>query len=70
VNANMLKHVLEKCGDDITRENLMKQVADIHDLHLPLHLPSIILKTTAADFGAFRSLQLQRFDGARWVNLD
>lgn len=70
VNANMLKHVLEKCGDDLRRENLMKQVADIHDVHLPLHLPSIVLKTTPADFGAFRTLQLQRFDGARWVDLN
>ncbi len=70
VNANMLKHVLEKCGDDLTRENLMKQAADIHDVHLPLHLPKVVLKTSATDFGAFKTLQLQRFDGARWVDLD
>lgn len=70
VNANMLKHVLEKCGDDLTRENLMKQVADIHGVHLPLHLPTIVLKTSPADFAAFKTLQLQRFDGARWVDLD
>lgn len=70
VNANMLKHVLESCGDNLTRENLMKQVADIHDVHLPLHLPKVVLKTTKDDFGAFKALQLQRFDGQRWVDLD
>ncbi len=70
VNANMLKYVLEKCGDDLTRENLMKQAADIHDVHLPLHLPKVVLKTSPTDFAAFKTLQLQRFDGARWVDLD
>lgn len=70
VNANMLKHVLESCGDDLTRENLMKKVADIHDVHLPLHLPKVVLKTTPSDFAAFRSLQLQKFDGQRWVDVE
>lgn len=70
VNANMLKFVLESCGDNLTRENLMKQVADIHDVHLPLHLPKVVLKTTKDDFGAFKSLQLQRFDGQRWADIE
>lgn len=70
VNANMLKHVLESCGDNLTRENLMKQVAAISGVHLPLHLPKVVLKTDPTDLAAFKALQLQRFDGARWVNLD
>jgi len=70
VNAHMLKHVLESCGDNLTRENLMKQVADIHDVRLPLHLPKVVLKTAKDDFGAFKALQLQRFDGQRWVDVD
>lgn len=70
VNANMLKLILESCGDNLTRENLMKQVADIHDIHLPLHLPKVVLKTTKDDFGAFKSLQLQRFDGQRWADIE
>lgn len=69
VNANMLKHVLDACGDDLTRENLMKRVADIHDVHLPLHLPKVVLKTSPTDFAAFKALQLQRFDGARWADV-
>ncbi len=70
VNAHMLKHILEQCGDNLTRENLMKQIADIHDVHLPLHLPKVVLKTTKDDFGAFKALQLQRFDGQRWIDVD
>ncbi|MFT4099970.1 MAG: ABC transporter substrate-binding protein [Burkholderiaceae bacterium] len=70
VNANMLKKVLEACGDDLTRKNLMKQVANIHDVHLPLHLPKVALKTTPDDFAAFRALQLQKFDGKKWVSVD
>ena len=69
-NATMLHHVLKSCGDDLTRENVMKQVSNIHDIHLSMHLPKIVLKTTPQDFAAFQSLQLQRFDGSRWVDVD
>jgi len=70
VNAAMLRHVLEECGDDLTRDNVMKQVANIHDVRLPLHLPRVTLKTTPQDLSAFKSLQLQRFDGEKWVDVD
>lgn len=70
VGAVMLRHVLEGCGDDLTRENVMRQVANIHDIHLPMHLPGIKLETTPQDFAAFKSLQLQRFDGEKWTPLD
>lgn len=70
INAHMLKNVLEACGDNITRENLMNQVSNIHDVHLPLHLPKTVLRTTKDDFSAFKSLQLQRFDGQKWTDID
>ncbi len=70
LNAQMLRHVLESCGDDLTRENIMKHVANIHDVHLPMQLPHIVLKTTPDDFGIYKSLQLQRFDGKNWVDID
>jgi branched-chain amino acid transport system substrate-binding protein len=69
-NATMLRHVLEDCGDELTRDNVMKQVANIHDVRLPLHLPHVVLKTTPQDLSAFKSLQLQRFDGEKWVDVD
>jgi branched-chain amino acid transport system substrate-binding protein len=70
VRSVMLRHVLEACGDDLTRENLMKQVGDIHDIHLPLHLPKVVLKTTPQDFSVYKAMQLQRFDGKNWVDVD
>lgn len=70
VNSHMPRHVLEAYGDDLTRENLMRQVANIHDVRLPLHLAKVVLKTTPTDFAAFRSLQLQQFDGKKWANVD
>lgn len=69
-NATMLHHVLKSCGDDLTRENVMRQVGNIDDVKLSLHLPRVVLKTTPTDFAAFKALQLQRFDGTRWVDLD
>ena len=62
--------MLEACGDDLTRENLMRQVSNIHDLHLPLQLPKVKLNTTPDDFAAYNALELQRFDGEKWVNID
>jgi branched-chain amino acid transport system substrate-binding protein len=69
-NATMLRHVLEDCGDNLTRDNVMKQVTNIHDVRLPLHLPHVTLKTTPQDLSAFKSLQLQRFDGEKWIDVD
>ncbi len=69
-NAAMLLHILQACGDDLTRENVMRQASSISNVKLPLHLPKVVLKTTPTDFSAFKALQLQRFDGTRWVDLD
>jgi branched-chain amino acid transport system substrate-binding protein len=69
-NAGMLHHVLKTAGDDLTRENLMRVVGNIDNVHVPLHLSNIVLKTTPDDFSAFRTLQLQRFDGKHWVDID
>lgn len=69
-NATMLHHILKACADDLTRENVMRQVGNIQGVQLPLHLPKVVLKTTPTDFSAYRTLQLQRFDGAQWVDLE
>jgi len=65
--AQTLVHVLKQCGDDLTRENLMKQAASIRNLELPLLLPGIRINTSATEYGAIRQFQLQRFDGKQWV---
>jgi branched-chain amino acid transport system substrate-binding protein len=65
--AQTLVHVLQQCGDDLTRENVMREAANLHDLQLPMMLPGILINTGPANFRPIRQMQLQRFDGERWV---
>ena len=57
----------ERCGDDLTRENVMKQAANLKDVELPLFLPGIKINTSATDYYPIESLQMLRFDGKRWA---
>ena len=58
--------VLKQCGDDLSRENLMKQANNIKDLELPLLLPGIKLNTSPDDHYPIEQLQLVKFDGKGW----
>jgi len=64
-----LEHVLRSCGDELTRENVMKQAASIKDLVLPTSLPGISLNTSSSDFAPIEQMQLIKFDGKNgtWV---
>ncbi|ABD08796.1 Extracellular ligand-binding receptor [Rhodopseudomonas palustris HaA2] len=64
--AQTFEHVLKACGDELTRENLMKQAASIKDLELPILLPGIKLNTSATHFTPMSQEQLMQFDGTRW----
>jgi branched-chain amino acid transport system substrate-binding protein len=66
-NAQLLVHVLKQCGDDLTRENVMRQAGMLRDLELPLLLPGIRVDTSATDYDPIQQLQLMRFDGTKWV---
>ena len=59
--------VLKQCGDNLTRENIMKQAASLKDLVLPLALPGIKVNTSATDFAPFQQEQMVKFDGKQWV---
>jgi branched-chain amino acid transport system substrate-binding protein len=59
-------HVLKNCGDDLTRENIMKQAASIKDLELGGLLPGVKVNTSATDFAPLSQLQLMRFKGETW----
>lgn len=65
--AQTLVEVLKQCGDDLTRENVMRQAADLRDLRLPMMLPGILINTSPSNFRPIRQMQLERFDGERWV---
>jgi branched-chain amino acid transport system substrate-binding protein len=64
--AQGLVHVLKACGDDLTRENVMKQAASIKDLELGGLLPGIKVNTSATDFAPLAQLQLMKFKGETW----
>jgi branched-chain amino acid transport system substrate-binding protein len=64
--AQGLVHVLKACGDNLTRENIMKQAASIKDLQLGGLLPGVKVNTSATDFAPLSQLQLQKFKGEGW----
>jgi ABC-type branched-subunit amino acid transport system substrate-binding protein len=58
--------VLTQCGDNLTRENIMKQAANLKDFRTEMLLPGIKINTGPTDFAPISQLQLQRFKGERW----
>jgi hypothetical protein len=58
--------VLKKCGDNLTRENVMRQAANM-DHPLPMLLPGVRVKTAPDDFYPIEQQQLQKWDGTKWV---
>ncbi len=64
--AQTLVQVLKQCGDNLTRENVMKQAANL-DMQLPMMLPGVNVKTSPDDFFPIERSQLSKFDGKTWV---
>jgi branched-chain amino acid transport system substrate-binding protein len=64
--AQTLAHVLKQCGDNLTRENVMKQAASIKDLELGGLLPGVKVNTSATDFAPLSQLQLMKLQGNTW----
>jgi ABC-type branched-subunit amino acid transport system substrate-binding protein len=64
--AQTMIHVLQACGDDLTRENIMKQAASIKGLQLEGVLPGITINTSVTDFAPIKQFQLRKFKGERW----
>ena len=63
----LMAQTLKQCGNDLSRENIMKQAANIKNLDLPLLLPGIKVNTSPTDFAPIEQEQLAKFDGERWV---
>src|ERR1700751_586368 len=64
--AQLLVHVLQKCGDDLTRENVMKQAASLNGFATDTALPGIKAITSATDYRVNKQLQMMKFNGERW----
>jgi len=61
-----LVQVLKQCGDDLSRENVMKQAANLKNFTVPMLLPGIAINTSPTDFAPIKQIQMARFDGQRW----
>jgi branched-chain amino acid transport system substrate-binding protein len=64
--AQLLVHVLEQCGDDLTRENVMKQATSLKDFEVDLALPGIKINTSPTDYRIHKQFRMMRFNGERW----
>ena len=64
--AQTLIHVLKQCGDDLSRENVMRQAANLHDFQVGMLLPRITVNTSPTDFAPVKQMQMQRFNGQTW----
>ncbi|MBO6639073.1 MAG: ABC transporter substrate-binding protein [Roseitalea sp.] len=64
--AQTMEQVLRQCGDDLSRENVMAQAANLRDLALPMLLPGVTINTAPDDYRPIEAMRLQRFNGAKW----
>ena len=64
--AQTMVAVLKMCGDNLTRDNVMKQAASLNNVSLPMLLPGITLNTSADNFQPMKQMQLEKFDGTTW----
>jgi branched-chain amino acid transport system substrate-binding protein len=66
-HAASVVQLLRRCGDQLTRENVMYQATHLQTMQVPMLLPGITLNTSPTDYSPIKQMQLQRFDGTSWV---
>jgi hypothetical protein len=64
--AQLLAYVLNRCGDDLTRANVMKQATSLNQVKLDLLLPGITINTSSTDYRVIKQFRTMRFTGERW----
>lgn len=69
VCAFAIAEVLRRCGNELTRENLLKQATTLRDFAIPLLLPGVTLTNGPDDYTAYHAMEIMRFDGERWTGL-
>jgi ABC-type branched-subunit amino acid transport system substrate-binding protein len=65
--SQTMEQVLRQCGDDLTRENVMKQAASLNDFAPKMLMPGIKVNTSATDFAPIEQLRMMQFKNGRWV---
>ena len=68
--AQGIAHALRQCGDDLSRENLLKQATSLRGQHFKMMLPGIQLNTTPEDYAPYQSLRMAKFEGNSWKLID
>ena len=66
LSAQALVQVLKQCGDELTRDNVMKQAASLKGASSDLLIPGNEMNTSSQDFGPLKDMQLMRFKGEKW----
>jgi branched-chain amino acid transport system substrate-binding protein len=69
-NAVLFAEVLRRCGDDLTRENLMRVATHLTGVRTPALLPEVTLNTSPTDYSPLKQMRLQRFNGHQWELFD
>src|ERR1700757_2975788 len=64
--ANIMVDVLRDCGDDLSRDNIMKQAASLKGLQLPMLIPGVVVNTSASDHAPLEQMQMMQFKSGRW----
>jgi ABC-type branched-subunit amino acid transport system substrate-binding protein len=64
--AQLLVYILRKCGDDLTRENVLKQATSLKAVQLDLSLPGVSVDTSTTDYRFIKQFRMMQFDGQRW----
>ena len=58
---------MRKCGDDLTRENVMRQAANFHNYRIPMLVPGLLINTGPKDYAPMKSMHFARFEGEHWI---
>jgi branched-chain amino acid transport system substrate-binding protein len=62
----VMVQVLKQCGDDLSRENIMGQAANLKKFEAPMLLPGVVVDTSPDNYRPIRQARLERFNGERW----
>ena len=68
--GSLIEKILKAAGNDLSRENVLKQATSLHDVALPLLLPGITINTSPTDYRPIKQMQFEYFDGENWVASD
>jgi branched-chain amino acid transport system substrate-binding protein len=68
--SQAVAHVLKQCGDELTRDNILKQATSLKNQHFKMHLPGIMLNNSPEHYEAYSVLRMAKFEGKAWKLLN